>query len=521
MRLLKLLMFAILAIDPVGHCQSTQKLPPVSATTLDGQDAIKRGSASEPFTLNVTAREVVVEVVATDKHGRPVIDLKRDDFEIFELRAHSRKVSQRISALRTVDPADGGSDFTASSTTNWVTLGRSCAMQTTPYYVLAYHPGAEGWTSGYHEILVTTNREHVKLTFRRRYYVGLTTAPPKPPFRSETEAKAALQMAACYHAEVPSSINISARLIKAGNTESLKYVVLVLPDSLAFTSLLDGTRRAQLDYGVCTFDAGGMPLRYVHIGADRVLPQEEYAQSLALGLGALLEIQRIDSPAFARIVVRDRVTGNLGFTGAAIPPVPNELLRAGSEATGGRSTPGSTSNLPHGPVSFFGLPIPRSGTFCGDVYELPDITRDLPDYWKLEPIGALFTDALNVPQQTIMKTIGIPGVTNRTAWFGIDYHGEFWVEDPGEYQFQLTSDDGAKLFIDDELVIDVDGVHGAREGSGRIQLNAGRHTVHVPYFQGPPFSVALVLSVKSPRGEFKPFDLRDFDKPEPWPLKRP
>jgi PA14 domain len=56
---------------------------------------------------------------------------------------------------------------------------------------------------------------------------------------------------------------------------------------------------------------------------------------------------------------------------------------------------------------------------------------------------------------TEFLTKGIPGVTGRLEWFGIDYHGEFWIGQPGEYGFELTADDGANLYIDDALIIDL------------------------------------------------------------------
>ena len=43
----------------------------------------------------------------------------------------------------------------------------------------------------------------------------------------------------------------------------------------------------------------------------------------------------------------------------------------------------------------------------------------------------------------------------------MDYWGEFYVTDPGDYIFSLDSDDGSKLEIDNQLLIDLDGVHQA------------------------------------------------------------
>ncbi|GAA3309712.1 hypothetical protein GCM10020295_75090 [Streptomyces cinereospinus] len=42
----------------------------------------------------------------------------------------------------------------------------------------------------------------------------------------------------------------------------------------------------------------------------------------------------------------------------------------------------------------------------------------------------------------------------------------------GTYAFRLTSDDGSRLWIDDQLVVDHDGLHGAEPKDGTVQLTA-------------------------------------------------
>jgi len=470
-----------------------------------------------PYTLHVATREVVVEVVAMGSHGRPITDLTASELQVFEVGAHSQKQPEKISVVHFVDPMQGKMDDDASAGT-LVAPGKSCETQTSPYYMLAYRVGSEGRVSGRHEIQVTTSREHIKLSFRHFYYVGATTAPAKPRYNTAAEANAALQRAACYHADVPGSINLMGSMVQTGSVDDANFSVVLQPDSLAFTSLTDGPRRAQFDYGICTFNAAGIPLRYMQALVDRVLSPEEYAQSLARGFTMPFKFPRIGDPVFARFVVRDRQLGNLGAVGVVIPPVPGELTQPGSKATGGEfsstgSAPAPGDSSGGGPVSSFGLPIPKPGALCGDVYELLAGITQLPDFWKLEPVGALYIDSLNVPPQLIMGTIGIPGVTTRTAWFAIDYHGSFWVKEAGMYEFTLLSDDGSDLYIDDQMVLNDDGVHAATQEDGHVALSVGRHTIRIPYFQGPPNSVALVLEVKAPGGELKPFDMRDFAEP--------
>jgi hypothetical protein len=79
----------------------------------------------------------------------------------------------------------------------------------------------------------------------------------------------------------------------------------------------------------------------------------------------------------------------------------------------------------------------------------------------------------------------------------------------------MTSDDGAILQIDDQRVIDLDNLHSAMTMEGHIALDAGRHTIHVPYYEGTPYAVALSLWVRNPGEEdWKIFDLEDFSDPQ-------
>jgi len=155
-----------------------------------------------------------------------------------------------------------------------------------------------------------------------------------------------------------------------------------------------------------------------------------------------------------------------------------------------------------------GSPVPAPNSLCGDVYELPQTTLFLPDDFKsLNAVGAVYTNSLSVPESILPE--GLPGSTPRSDWFGIDYYGEFWVTKPGKYEFVLSADDGADLYIDERRIVDDDGIHPPQTVSGTVKLDAGRHTIHLPYFQGPTY-VSLVLQVKPPDGILDVFDLRNY-----------
>ncbi len=67
--------------------------------------------------------------------------------------------------------------------------------------------------------------------------------------------------------------------------------------------------------------------------------------------------------------------------------------------------------------------------------------------------------------------------------FGLVYSGYFRAPATGVYLFSLRSDDGSCLMVGDQLVVDNDGVHGARERSGAVALEEGFHRIRLEYFQ--------------------------------------
>ena len=138
------------------------------------------------------------------------------------------------------------------------------------------------------------------------------------------------------------------------------------------------------------------------------------------------------------------------------------------------------------------------GAFRGDIYHLSGYTSRLPDFSELNPVGSIYAEHLNIPRQAFEK--GFPGVTERFEWFAIKYTKTFNVTRAGNYVFRLASDDGSRLYIDDKLIIDNDGLHGMRSMTGTVNLSLGTHKIRVDYFQGPRTEVALQLYVTPPGG---------------------
>lgn len=94
--------------------------------------------------------------------------------------------------------------------------------------------------------------------------------------------------------------------------------------------------------------------------------------------------------------------------------------------------------------------------------------------------GAIDIGTFNSFDVDALQTIVDPGDTNR---FAIRYTGQIFIAVTDTYTFYTSSDDGSKLFIDGNMVVDNDGLHSVRERFGTILLNAGYHEIEVLFFE--------------------------------------
>src|SRR5690606_21334956 len=61
--------------------------------------------------------------------------------------------------------------------------------------------------------------------------------------------------------------------------------------------------------------------------------------------------------------------------------------------------------------------------------------------------------------------------------------GNVHAPEDGEYTCRLTSDDGSRLSIGAEVVVDNDGLHGEESVEGTVTLTAGAHPLFVEFFE--------------------------------------
>lgn len=65
--------------------------------------------------------------------------------------------------------------------------------------------------------------------------------------------------------------------------------------------------------------------------------------------------------------------------------------------------------------------------------------------------------------------------------FSADWTGTIVIDQAGDYQFGLVSDDGSILEIDGRVVVDASNVLLQKQ-TGTVQLSQGAHSIHLKYF---------------------------------------
>ena len=86
---------------------------------------------------------------------------------------------------------------------------------------------------------------------------------------------------------------------------------------------------------------------------------------------------------------------------------------------------------------------------------------------------------IGLDREQIMPLLGKDSST-----FGVTFGGYLQIDQGGKYSFYTQSDDGSKLYIDGQEVVNNDGDHGVIERKGDIELSGGRHRIRVEYYNG-------------------------------------
>ena len=181
-------------------------------------------------------------------------------------------------------------------------------------------------------------------------------------------------------------------------------------------------------------------------------------------------------------------------------PTPAPTARPRYTRVGSRNVPVIVG---HG---VFGTDQETPSTLRGVIYFIPERTQRLPELSQFEPQGVLYATEINVSPRPFRE--GFPGVNGRYEWFALRYEGQFTVSTDGPYSFRLYSDDGSKLWIDNALVADNDGLHAETSVTGQVRLRPGTHTMRLDYYQGPGTALTMQLFVTPPSGPERIFTTR-------------
>lgn len=119
---------------------------------------------------------------------------------------------------------------------------------------------------------------------------------------------------------------------------------------------------------------------------------------------------------------------------------------------------------------------------AGDVSKRQGVQVDFydpnPSNVAIETLDALTPKASGVVPEIVMNVA--PKTTDDA--FALRFTGLVSVPTTGSYTFFVASDDGSRIYINDKLLVDNDGLHGMVEKSAKVDLGAGMHKIVVTYF---------------------------------------
>jgi len=81
------------------------------------------------------------------------------------------------------------------------------------------------------------------------------------------------------------------------------------------------------------------------------------------------------------------------------------------------------------------------------------------------------------------QNFDVTAIEQREYFYGLLFEGKMKIDKSGKYTFYTHSDDGSKLLIDNELVVNNDQTHGGRTEQATIRLKKGIYDLNVHYFQ--------------------------------------
>lgn len=141
-------------------------------------------------------------------------------------------------------------------------------------------------------------------------------------------------------------------------------------------------------------------------------------------------------------------------------------------------------------------------TLKGDI----EVTVHEDSWWGMTPALSLSNWGTELPHDVFCDSAGldVECLSYEIQWPGPEHRVRLWLEnqqnisladhvlmrwrgtievEAGEYEFQISSDDGSILYLDGALLLDNDGLHGHRSVNTITQLSAGIHAITITFFE--------------------------------------
>ncbi|GEO20303.1 alkaline phosphatase family protein [Cyclobacterium qasimii] len=182
----------------------------------------------------------------------------------------------------------------------------------------------------------------------------------------------------------------------------------------------------------------------------------------------------------------------------ATPPLTVEITVDDSDAEIFYSLDGSTPSKEAGkaysaPIQLKESTLLTSVTYKNGIYSRPEINQYRIgngengkiswDYYEGNFSQIPDFKSLNIVKSGSSKEFSLKEIPHRSDHFAVKFEATLQIKESGKYTFFSQSDDGSKVLLNGEVVVDNDGSHSSQLKKNQVNLSKGNHPIEVWYFE--------------------------------------